>query len=158
MRVCRSQQGFAHPNAHGAAHELEIEGSHDGIDSAYLAVGNEQGVLLSRLALAFLEPVAVTLAVAKPQRIERYGRCLHLVVLAPIEQQFEPLTDRNTQVMAAVRADPKVFLQFPVKDHLAAFRAFLPEIVGNIGLVDQRPDLGADEIGNPVHILSPLSA
>ncbi len=40
-----------------------------------------------------------------------------------------------------------------MEDHLAAGRAFVPEIVRHVRLLDQRADLRPDEIGEPAHLV-----
>src|SRR5208282_6861673 len=98
----------------------------------------------ARLALRFLEAVAVALEVAELGQIDP-------VVLAVVEEHREPLLGREPHVMAAVRADVEVRLKLAMEDHLPAFGAFMPKLVRNLGLLHEGADAGPHEIGEPVH-------
>ncbi len=73
------------------------------------------------------------------------------LVLALVEEERQPLQRPQPHVVAAVIAD--LLVGFPVarEQHLFALGALHPEIVRHFLAGDQRTQLGADEIGQPVH-------
>ncbi len=105
------------------------------------------------LPWASLQPVGVALDVAELQGIDGILRKLGTLILAVVEQQLQPPLPADAEMVAAIRmrADAQVRLQLAVEDHLLALRAFLPEIVGHARLARERLQLGADEVGEPVH-------
>src|SRR5215470_3684222 len=54
-------------------------------------------------------------------------------------------------MVSAITAHEQVRLELAVKQHLFAARAFVPEILRDVLLGDDRPDLRQDEVGEPVH-------
>ena len=83
---CRGQHTLADRKAHGTAHERKIEGRHDGLNTAQLAVRDENRVLRLGFCLRFLEPVRVTLEIAKLERIGYRRLKFDFLVLAVVEQ------------------------------------------------------------------------
>jgi hypothetical protein len=105
--------------------------------------------------LGFLQPVGIAFEVAEFQRVgDRLGQ-FDAVVCAVVEHHLQPLLHIDPQMMVAMLADEEVFLQVPVENHLSAVRAFEPQIVRLLGLLDQRLEFRPDEIGKPVHYLPP---
>src|SRR3546814_6086731 len=66
------EQPLAHRNAHGAAHEGEVEYRDDGRLAAHLAVRHHDGLVGPILRLRLAQAVGVALAVTELQRIERH--------------------------------------------------------------------------------------
>src|SRR3546814_18285486 len=66
------------------------------------------------------QAVAVALAVAELQRVERHLRQLDRLELAVVKQQLQAPPRGDPHVEAAVRADPQAVLQLAVENHLAA--------------------------------------
>ena len=87
-----------------------------------------------RLALRLAQAIGVALAVAELQRIARHLGQLDAGVVALVEQRLEALHGAQPHVMVAVRADPQVGFEVAVEDHLAAGRAFVPEVFRHLGL------------------------
>jgi len=54
-------------------------------------------------------------------------------------------------MVAAGVANVKVLFQFPMKQHLLASGAFVPEIVRNVIAPDEGPDLGSNKFREPAH-------
>src|SRR5262249_27205910 len=74
-------------------------------------------------------------------------------------QHLQALGRADAHVVAAVLTDREVGLELAVMDHLAAGRAFGPEVLRHILLLaDQRADARADEVGEPVHARAPRTA
>src|SRR5262249_29188365 len=122
------------------------------------AVGHDDGVLLSGLGLRLAQPVAVAFGVAELERVRLALGQLDAAILAIVEQQLQPARGRKAHVIAAMGADMQRRLQLAVEDHLAALRAFVPEVVRHVGLAHEGPQLRPDEIGQPAHdVLAPLT-
>src|SRR3546814_12747682 len=80
-------RSLAHRNAHGAAHEVEVEYRDDGRLAAHLAVRHHDGLVGPILRLRLAQAVGVALAVTELQRIERHRRQFDHLELAVVEQQ-----------------------------------------------------------------------
>src|SRR5579883_486021 len=146
------QESLAYRHAHRPAHEVEIEGGDDGGNAADRAMRYDQGVATgTRFGLRLLEAIAVALAVAEFKWIgDRLGQ-FDARAAAFIEQQRQPLFGIEPQVMAATAADEEIGLEVAVEQHLAATRAFVPEILRHIFLRHDGADLRQDEVGKPAH-------
>ena len=92
-----------------------------------------------RLRLA--KPVGITLAVAELEWIDDGLRQLDARVAALIEQHREAPFRIEPEMMSAIAADEEDRLEIAVKQHLAAARAFVPEIVWHVLLGIDRADL-----------------
>ena len=147
------EQRLAHGHAHGTAHEAEVEGGDHDRHAAHLAVGDQDRLLLLGLDLRLLEALGVAFAVPELERVGRRFRQLDGLVDALVEQHPQALLGADTQVVAAVRADQQVGLELAVEDHLGAGQTLAPQVIRHL-LVHQRPDLGADEVGDPIHARS----
>ncbi len=101
-----------------------------------------------------LEPVGIALAIAEAQRIDDRLRQLDAGEFAVVEQHGETALRIEPHVERAGVADIEIGLELAMEEHLAAARAFVPEIVRHL----LRADLRQDEIGQPAHGLPPLAA
>jgi hypothetical protein len=147
----RGHQTLAHGHAHGATHEVEVEGRHHDVPALEFAMGHQDGVLGAGLGLGFLQAVAIALQVLEPQGVEGNLGQLDGRVLATVEQQLHAALHGKTHVVAAMGADLEGLFQFLMEDHVAAGGAFPPEVLGNLLGANQAADLGADEVCQPVH-------
>src|SRR5690606_27992755 len=104
-----------------------------------------------------LQPVGILLLIAELERIERDGARRDKLVVALVEQRREALLRTEAHVMIAIRADAHRRFEVAMEDHLAAGRAFVPEIVRRLLLLVEDPlDLRTDDIVDPVHPLTSL--
>src|SRR5260221_2741232 len=101
--------------------------------------------------VALLQPVDIALAVAELERIDHRLGQLDAVERAVVEQHGEAALRVQPHVEAAGMADEEIGLELAVKQHLAAARAFVPEIVRHLLLGDDGTDLGQDEVRQPAH-------
>src|SRR5262249_22074337 len=110
------------------------------------------GFLAAGLVAGVADAVLIFALVAEMERIGRHFRRRKFLEHARVEQRGETLLRTDAHVMAALRADVLRRDQVAMEDHLAAGRAFAPEILRRLRLVGHQAfDPGADEIGNPVH-------
>ena len=102
-------------------------------------------------AARFAQAVRVALAVAEPERIVGNLRQLDGLIVPVVEEQPKALVGAEPHVMVAARAHPEIALELAVENHLLALVAFLPQVVGNVGLAEQAAHLGAREAIEPAH-------
>ena len=104
-----------------------------------------------QLFAGLAQTVGVALFIAELQRVQqRIGQGDELP-FPLVEERIEPRLRRNRHVMAAMRADLKALREGAMKDHLAAFGTFDPQIIRRLAPIEQRVELGADERGDPIH-------
>jgi len=143
---CGADKAFADSGAHRSTHEIKIESCDDGSVAANGAFGDDDCIFFASLSLGVFQTVCVFFLVAEFQRVSRDIWHAHCDVLAFIKQACEAVFDREFQVMSAMRADIQIFREVTVEQHPFAGWAFLPEIVRDFFLTDDRVDLRADEI------------
>src|SRR5690606_11757579 len=91
-------------------------------------------------------------AVTELERIERNAGSLVLRILAAVEEMLEARVRAHAEMIVRARNDELVGLEVLVEDHLAALRAFHPEIVRDLALRGQEAaDLGTHDVVDPVH-------
>ena len=146
--------GVADIHAHRAAHEREILRGGDNRRPADIAFDHQHRLFLARRLLGGFHAVGVFLLVAEVQWIGQRFRHGDFLELAAIEQRLEAVARRDRHVMAARGADILIVRQFAVEQHGSAFIAFGPEVLGNLTAREERVDLGADVVGDPVHSTS----
>src|SRR5690625_1248290 len=144
-------EALTHSQSHGAAHEGEIESSHHRRLALDGTVRNADGILLPCLRAGSAQPVAVAFAVAELEGVGDHLRQFDCLMLTAVEQDLHASFRADTHVMTAVRADPQQLFQLAMKDHVAAGSALFPKIVRNVVARNQRPNLRAHVVGNPVH-------
>ena len=137
-----------------------------GADPANKAQMREIGALLSRdvdveirkvVLFRILQAVDIAALVAEFQRIERhFGRC-DLVVLAFVEDGFQPRVSPHPQMVVRARNDELIGLDILVEHHLPGFRAFYPKILRDLALVPEVADFGTDDVIDPIHFETPLT-
>ena len=137
-------EAFADHRTHRAAEKLELEGAGDDGQAFERAGEGDQRVAFAGGLLRRREPVAVTLAVAKLERIlGRYvGADFHL--LAFVEKAHQALTAADAHVMAALRADIEISLELGAIQHRVAGRTLDPQTLGH----RTRAALGLDARGH----------
>lgn len=118
-----------------------------------LADPGENRVFLLGLDAAVFQTVAVFLRITELQRILGDLRLHQGLVLAIVEQIDQAGLCRHLHVEAGSRNDPLVVFQILVEDHFSGFRAFDPEIFGDIIATAQHGiDPRANVIRDPVQI------
>src|SRR3546814_20378431 len=116
------EQPLAHRNAHGAAHEGEVEYRDDGRLAAHLAVRHHDGLVGPILGLRLAQAVGVALAVTDLQRIERHRRQFDHIALAVVEQRPEAAQGCAATMQATKRATTKAALTTRVSEPRAMTR------------------------------------
>src|SRR3546814_5775519 len=89
-------------------------------------------IFFAGLALRVPEALRIAFLVAELQRVGRRLGKFDSGMAAPIEQHRQALLGRNPEMVPAMRADMQVRLEIAMKDHLAAVRAFVPEVVRHV--------------------------
>ena len=82
----------------------------------------------------------------------------HLDEDAAVEERDEALARADRHVVAAVGADVEVVGELAVEEHGAAVVALDPQVLRHLAAREERVDLGADVVGDPVHPAGSRSA
>src|SRR5690606_1978460 len=112
---------------------------------------DDQRVALAGLLLRLRDPIAITLAVAELQRIERLEIRGELVARARIEKHLEPLARADSQMVVALRADVQIALQLRAIQLRRAARALHPQAFGYRALALLGTDAGRHQLVEPAH-------
>ena len=149
-----AHQAFAHAHAERAAEEIERLHRDHHRHAVQRAARGGQRFLTRRLGARRFEFVGIFLLAAELERIGGDRRRRQFLELAGVEDGGEALRRADAHMEAALRADVLRRHEIAVEDHLAAARAFLPEIFRRVALAataHQALDARTDEIGDPVH-------
>ncbi|EPX82684.1 hypothetical protein ruthe_03142 [Rubellimicrobium thermophilum DSM 16684] len=146
-----SDHRIADIEAHRSGHEGEVMGRGDDRGAMDFALGDQHRLLLAGGLARLPEAIDITLLIPELERVgDRLGD-LDLGEDATVEQRLEAVAGLDRHVMAAMGADIEMGGQLPVEQHLPAFVAFGPEILGNLATGEDRGDPRADVVGDPVH-------
>ena len=137
-------EALADHRAHGPAEEFELERAGDDLQPFERTGDRDQRIALTGGLLRRRETIAVTLAVAKLERIfgRHFGADLHLFAL--IEETRQPFAAADAHVMAALRTDIEIALELGAVQHCVAGRTLDPQSLGN----RTRAALGLDPRGH----------
>ena len=114
-------------------------------------MGNDDRVQFAGLGPRILQAVDIFLLILEFQRIiGRLGQFDPLIE-ALVKQHLQPRLDLEAEMLAAMRTNIECGLKVAMKHHVAADRAAVPQIFRHFARGDQPLELGADEIGQPVH-------
>src|SRR5690606_7238524 len=143
---------LARCHAERAAHEAEILRRSDDLLTVQGAFANQDGIIELSFRLRVLQAVRIATAVPEFQRIKRNTGNRILRVLTAVEKMLQACIRTHAEMVVGARHDELVGLEVLVEDHLAAFRAFHPEIVRDLALRGQEAaDLRTHDVINPVH-------
>ena len=149
--LCRSDDCVAHVHAHAAGHEGKVLRCGDDGRAADFALGHQHRLFLGRRLLGRLQAVGVFLLVAELQGIDQRFGHLHLGKDSAIKQGCEACTGADGHVVIAAGADIEIVRQLSMEQHGPAFVTFRPQVLGDFAAREQRVDLGADVVRDPVH-------
>ncbi len=119
---------LAHDGTHRATHEPEVHRADGHGPALDLTETPDRAVADAGGQLRRHEPVRVRLGVHEPEGVHRREVRVLLDERALIHQLFDPRPGRDSEVVAAVRADSQALVELLVEEHLAAAGALLPEV------------------------------
>ena len=126
----RALEALADHRAHGAAEEFEFERAGDDLEPFERTGDRDERITLAGGLLRRRETIAITLAVAKLERIfgRHFGADLHLPAF--VEETRQPFAAADAHVMAALRADVEIALELGAVQHRIAGRTLDPQPLG----------------------------
>src|SRR6185436_16967899 len=138
--------------AHGTAHERELEGARDDVDSLQSSAHDDERVALADGLLGRREAVAVALRVAEPERVLRRDVGADFSRALGIEELRQALACADAHVMRTFRADLQVALDLRPVEHRVAGRALHPETLGHRARAALGLDARGDDLLEPGHL------
>src|SRR5690606_33904622 len=156
--ISRPNEAFADHGAHGAAHEVELEGGRHHRHALERAAHDNQGVILAGLFLGLSQAILVTLAVAETQDVDWLDLRPDLAPAAAVQKGLQTPPGADAQVVIALGTDLQIALQLWPVQHGIAGSAFGPQAFRHVAADPAPlPRFGADarrhQFFEPAHVL-----
>ena len=125
-------QFFAHDRAHRTAEKTEIHHAQRGPVFADFAQAGDDRVLQRGSFLMRFQLGSVGGHAGETERVRARHFGVHFLERAGFHQRVDPFARADGEMVAALRADLQVFVQFLVENHCAALGTLRPEPLGNV--------------------------